>query len=55
VAWGEDEEEDLADVMVALEVVEVGLAAEDFADEIGELALALADLLWGLVCLRVVC
>lgn len=33
---GEDEEQDLADVVVALEVAEVGVAAEDGEDEGGE-------------------
>lgn len=37
--WGaeggwEDEQEHLADVVVALEVAEVGVAAEDFDDEV---------------------
>lgn len=33
---GEDEEKDLGDVVVALEVVEVGMPAEDGEDEAGE-------------------
>ena len=45
------QEEDLTDVVVALEVVQVRLAAQDLADEVRELALAAEDLLWGLACL----
>ena len=48
---GEDEEEDLADVVVALEVVEVGVAAEDFEDQVGEEGFLVVELgvvfVWG--------
>lgn len=47
--WAQDEQEHLADVVVALEVAEVRVAAEDFGDEGGELCLALAQFGIGLV------
>jgi hypothetical protein len=49
----EDEEEDLADVVVTLEVMQIRLSSKDFSDEVRELFLPLADLFRGLVCLIV--
>ncbi len=47
--WGEQEEEDLGDVVVALEVAEVGVGAEEGDDEGGEEGLLVGELGGGLV------
>lgn len=48
----EHEEENLADVVVALEVAQVGLLAEDLGDEVRELGLLLLELGLGVVWAR---
>jgi hypothetical protein len=51
----EDEEENLANVMVALEVTEKRVAAEDFDDEVEELGLATLQLRLGIICGDMAC
>jgi hypothetical protein len=46
---GEGEEKDLGDVVVALEVAEVGVGAEDGDDEGGEEGFGVGELGFGLV------
>jgi hypothetical protein len=49
VAWREEEEQDLGDVVVALEVAEVGVGAEDGDDERREKGFGVGALGLGLV------
>lgn len=50
---GEDEEQDGGDVVVALEVVELRVQAEDGGYEGGEFGFAGAELVGGLICILV--